>query len=66
LAFNILTPATSASYSVKNGLAAAERVLALEVENEITSKKKMPSQKILLIQISRSKILTLSMKTKLF
>jgi subfamily B ATP-binding cassette protein MsbA len=43
LAFNILTPAkaiSKASYSVKNGLAAAERVFeVLEVENEITSKK---------------------------
>lgn len=43
LAFNILTPAkaiSKASYSVKNGLAAAERVFeVLEVKNEITSKK---------------------------
>ncbi len=43
LAFNILTPAKAisrASYSVKNGLAAAERVFeVLEVENEITSKE---------------------------
>jgi subfamily B ATP-binding cassette protein MsbA len=43
LAFNILTPAkaiSKASYSVKNGLAAAERVFeVLEVENEITSKE---------------------------
>jgi subfamily B ATP-binding cassette protein MsbA len=43
LAFNILTPAkaiSKASYSVKNGLAAAERVFeVLEVENEIISKK---------------------------
>jgi subfamily B ATP-binding cassette protein MsbA len=43
LAFNILTPAkaiSKASYAVKNGLAAAERVFeVLEVENEITSKK---------------------------
>ena len=42
LAFNILTPAkaiSKASYAVKNGLAAAERVFeVLEVENEITSK----------------------------
>ncbi|WP_439649446.1 ABC transporter ATP-binding protein [Flavobacterium taihuense] len=42
LAYNILTPAKSiskASYSVKNGLAAAERVFeVLEVENEITNK----------------------------
>jgi subfamily B ATP-binding cassette protein MsbA len=42
LAFNILTPAkaiSKASYSVKNGLAAAERVFeVLDVENEITSK----------------------------
>lgn len=40
LAYNILTPAkaiSKASYSVKNGLAAAERVFeVLEVENEIT------------------------------
>ncbi|MES2240000.1 MAG: ABC transporter transmembrane domain-containing protein [Bacteroidota bacterium] len=44
LAFNILTPAkaiSKASYAVKNGLAAAERVFeVLEVENEITSKEK--------------------------
>jgi len=43
LAYNILTPAKSiskASYSVKNGLAAAERVFeVLEVENEITDKE---------------------------
>jgi subfamily B ATP-binding cassette protein MsbA len=43
LAFNILTPAkaiSKASYSVKNGLAAAERVFeVLEVENTITSKE---------------------------
>lgn len=43
LAFNILTPAkaiSKASYSVKNGLAAAERVFeVLDVENEITSKE---------------------------
>ena len=43
LAYNILTPAKSiskASYSVKNGLAAAERVFeVLEVENEITNKE---------------------------
>ncbi|SDX51571.1 ABC transporter ATP-binding protein [Flavobacterium degerlachei] len=43
LAFNILTPAkaiSKASYSVKNGLAAAERVFeVLEVENEIVSKE---------------------------
>lgn len=43
LAFNILTPAkaiSKATYSVKNGLAAAERVFeVLEVENEITSKE---------------------------
>lgn len=43
LAFNILTPAkaiSKASYSVKNGLAAAERVFeVLEVKNEITSKE---------------------------
>ena len=42
LAYNILTPAkaiSKASYSVKNGLAAAQRVFeVLEVENEITSK----------------------------
>ncbi len=42
LAFNILTPAkaiSKASYAVKNGLAAAERVFEiLEVKNEITSK----------------------------
>jgi subfamily B ATP-binding cassette protein MsbA len=43
LAYNILTPAkaiSKASYSVKNGLAAAERVFeVLEVKNEITSKE---------------------------
>ena len=43
LAFNILTPAkaiSKASYAVKNGLAAAERVFeVLEVENEIISKE---------------------------
>jgi subfamily B ATP-binding cassette protein MsbA len=43
LAYNILTPAkaiSKASYAVKNGLAAAERVFeVLEVENEITSKE---------------------------
>ncbi len=43
LAFQILTPAkaiSKASYSVKNGLAAAERVFeVLDVENEITSKE---------------------------
>ena len=43
LAYNILTPAKSiskASYSVKNGLAAAQRVFeVLEVENEIISKE---------------------------
>jgi subfamily B ATP-binding cassette protein MsbA len=43
LAFNILTPAKAISkalYSVKNGLAAAERVFeVLEVENTITSKE---------------------------
>lgn len=43
LAFNILTPAkaiSKATYSVKNGLAAAERVFeVLDVENEITSKE---------------------------
>jgi subfamily B ATP-binding cassette protein MsbA len=42
LAYNILTPAKSiskASYSVKSGLAAAQRVFeVLEVENEITDK----------------------------
>lgn len=42
LAYNILTPAkaiSKASYAVKNGLAAAERVFEiLEVENEITNK----------------------------
>ncbi|MGL2994713.1 ABC transporter ATP-binding protein [Flavobacterium sp. TSSA_36] len=42
LAYNILTPAkaiSKASYSVKNGLAAAQRVFeVLEVKNEITSK----------------------------
>ena len=42
LAYNILTPAkaiSKASYSVKNGLAAAERVFeVLEVKNEITNK----------------------------
>ncbi|OAZ04760.1 ABC transporter ATP-binding protein [Flavobacterium succinicans] len=43
LAYNILTPAkaiSKASYQVKNGLAAAQRVFeVLEVENEITSKE---------------------------
>lgn len=43
LAYNILTPAKSiskASYAVKNGLAAAQRVFeVLEVENEIISKE---------------------------
>ncbi|ENA1795281.1 ABC transporter ATP-binding protein [Flavobacterium psychrophilum] len=43
LAYNILTPAKSiskASYAVKNGMAAAERVLViLEHENPITSKE---------------------------
>jgi len=43
LAYNILTPAkaiSKASYSVKSGLAAADRVFAvLEQHNEITSKK---------------------------
>jgi len=43
LAYNILTPAKSiskASYAVKNGLAAAERVFEiLEVENTITNKE---------------------------
>lgn len=43
LAYNILTPAKSiskASYQVKNGLAAAERVFeVLEVENPITDKQ---------------------------
>ena len=43
LAYNILTPAKSiskASYAVKNGLAAAERVFeVLEVQNEITDKE---------------------------
>ncbi|HSD13142.1 MAG TPA: ABC transporter ATP-binding protein, partial [Flavobacterium sp.] len=42
LAYNILTPAkaiSKASYAVKNGVAAAERVFeVLEVENEITDK----------------------------
>ncbi|ESU22817.1 msbA protein [Flavobacterium enshiense DK69] len=42
LAYNILTPAkaiSKASYAVKNGIAAAERVFAvLEVENEIIDK----------------------------
>lgn len=42
LAYNILTPAkaiSKASYNVKNGLAAAQRVFeVLEVENEITDK----------------------------
>lgn len=42
LAYNILTPAkaiSKASYAVKNGLAAAQRVFeVLEVENEITNK----------------------------
>lgn len=42
LAYNILTPAkaiSKASYAVKNGLAAAQRVFeVLEVENKITSK----------------------------
>ena len=48
LAFNILTPAkaiSKASYAVKNGLAAAERVFeVLEVENEITSKENAVSK----------------------
>ena len=43
LAYNILTPAkaiSKASYQVKNGLAAAERVFeVLEVENTITNKE---------------------------
>jgi ATP-binding cassette, subfamily B, bacterial MsbA len=43
LAYNILTPAKSiskATYAVKSGIAAAERVFEiLEVENEITSKE---------------------------
>ncbi len=43
LAYNILTPAkaiSKATYSVKSGLAAAERVFEiLEVDNEITSKE---------------------------
>lgn len=43
LAYNILTPAkaiSKASYAVKNGLAAAERVFeVLEVENNITDKE---------------------------
>ncbi len=43
LAYNILTPAkaiSKATYAVKSGLAAAERVFdILEVENEITSKE---------------------------
>ncbi|MCF8321569.1 MAG: ABC transporter ATP-binding protein/permease [Flavobacterium sp.] len=43
LAYNILTPAkaiSKASYAVKNGLAAAQRVFeVLEVENKITSKE---------------------------
>jgi len=43
LAYNILTPAkaiSKASYAVKNGLAAAQRVFeVLEVENEITNKE---------------------------
>ena len=43
LAYNILTPAkaiSKASYAVKNGLAAAERVFeVLEVENTITNKE---------------------------
>lgn len=43
LAYNILTPAkaiSKASYQVKSGLAAAQRVFdVLEVENEITSKE---------------------------
>ncbi|SHN04906.1 ABC transporter ATP-binding protein [Flavobacterium xinjiangense] len=49
LAFNILTPAkaiSKASYAVKNGLAAAERVFeVLEVENEITSKENAVDKK---------------------
>ncbi|RDI58178.1 ABC transporter ATP-binding protein [Flavobacterium glaciei] len=44
LAYNILTPAkaiSKASYSVKNGLAAAQRVFeVLEVKNEITDSEK--------------------------
>ena len=43
LAYNILTPAkaiSKASYQVKNGLAAAERVFeVLEVENELLEEK---------------------------
>lgn len=43
LAYNILTPAkaiSKASYAVKNGLAAAQRVFeVLEVQNEITNKE---------------------------
>jgi subfamily B ATP-binding cassette protein MsbA len=48
LAYNILTPAKSiskASYAVKNGLAAAQRVFeVLEVKNEITDKENAVSK----------------------
>lgn len=61
LAYNILTPAkaiSKASYSVKNGLAAAERVFeVLEVENAITDKidaieKKVFEEKITIENIN--------------
>ena len=49
LAYNILTPAkaiSKASYAVKNGLAAAERVFEiLEVENTITNKENALTKK---------------------
>jgi ATP-binding cassette, subfamily B, bacterial MsbA len=60
LAFNILTPAkaiSKASYAVKNGLAAAERVFeVLEVENEITSKENAVTKTIFEDKISLKNI----------
>ncbi len=60
LAFNILTPAkaiSKASYSVKNGLAAAERVFeVLDVENEITSKENAIQKETFESKISISNI----------
>ena len=60
LAFNILTPAkaiSKASYSVKNGLAAAERVFeVLDVENEITSKENAVQKETFEQEISISNI----------
>ncbi|MGL2987636.1 ABC transporter ATP-binding protein [Flavobacterium sp. RSSA_27] len=60
LAFNILTPAkaiSKASYSVKNGLAAAERVFeVLDVENEITSKENAIQKKAFESDITISNI----------